>query len=171
MYSKNMVHLIGSHLERYPLMEMRDIYKLLYQSIMGPAHLFADEENAFLSLEKEFDNDELSYEKSVFIDISLEQEIVRINIPVFKRYGSPEQLWKMLRKTKNEIKPDKEKLLCYWIELRKLIESKRIPKLNRDEWYFLNSHLLKKNFPSLGHSLSYKTAYKPSYRVVLKELV
>ncbi|MBN2018105.1 MAG: hypothetical protein JW794_08285 [Candidatus Cloacimonetes bacterium] len=171
MYSKNMVHLIGSHLERYPLMEMRDIYKLLYQSIMGPAHLFANEENAFLSLEKEFDNAEQSYEKSVFIDISLEQEIVRINIPVFKRYGSPQQLWEMLLETRRKIKPDKEKLKSYWIELKTYIENGHISKLHIENWDNLNTELHQRDFPSLSHSKLYKTAYKPSYRVVLKELV
>ena len=34
--------LLGQHLQRYPHMELADIYKLLHQSALGPEHAVAD---------------------------------------------------------------------------------------------------------------------------------
>lgn len=42
MTDKEMIHLLQAHLERYPMMQISDVVKLLYQSEFGPGHLISD---------------------------------------------------------------------------------------------------------------------------------
>jgi len=56
MNQKKMIELIFYHLKRYPAMELEDIYKLLYQSVMGPAHILQNKELAYSYLKKDLNH-------------------------------------------------------------------------------------------------------------------
>ena len=41
---QELLETLDTHLARYPLMALQDMYKLLYQGILGPEHLIAEPE-------------------------------------------------------------------------------------------------------------------------------
>ena len=45
--------LLGQHLQRYPRMELADVYKLLHQAAMGPGHALRDPAQARDALRSE----------------------------------------------------------------------------------------------------------------------
>jgi len=163
--------LITTHLYQYPSMELRDVYKLIYQSVMGPAHILEDEAKAFLYLRAEFEDNYQGFEKSLFSDISLEHELVRVHIPIYKNTGSADQLYDMVRQTATRINPNKTVLNNYWNVLGNLIEEHRFVNFSIDDYKTLTNLLQEQDFPHLSHSEKYKKLYKPSYRIVLKEMV
>ena len=52
MDQKKLIELIFYHLKRYTVMELEDVYKLLYQSVMGPAHILQNKELAYFQKRK-----------------------------------------------------------------------------------------------------------------------
>jgi len=171
MNQKKLIELISYHIERYPAMELGDVYKLLYQSVMGPAHILQNKELAYSYLKNEFDSPNDSYETELYVDISLEYELVRLNIPVFIKTGSVDALYDMMLETQKKVCPDKEKVKSYWIELESLIEDNKFEQFTPYQWNKLNKILCKDVFPHFSHSAVYKNLYRPSYRIVLRELV
>ncbi len=166
-----MIELIFYHLKRYPAMELEDVYKLLYQSVMGPSHILQNKESAYSYLKREFESHDDNYETKLYVDISLDHDLVRLNIPLFRKEGSFDALFDMMLETQKKVRHDKEMLKCYWIELGLLINEKNFEQFTPDTWNKLNKILLENDFPHLSHSKSYKNLYKPSYRIVLRELV
>jgi len=171
MNQKKMIELIFYHLKRYPAMELEDIYKLLYQSVMGPAHILQNKELAYSYLKKEFESHNESYETGLYVDISLDHELVRLNIPVFKKEDSLDALFEMMCETQRKMIPDKDKLKHSWLELGLLIENKNFENFTLNQWGKFNKILCEKDFPHLSHSATYKNLYRPSYRIVLRKLV
>ncbi len=171
MNKKKMIELIYCHLELYPAMELGDVYKLLYQSVMGPAHILQNKELAYSYLKNEFDSPNENHENDLYVDISLDHELVRLNIPVFRKQCSLNALFEMLCETQRKIIPDKDKLKHYWLALGSLIEGNTFEQFTPDRWNRLNKLLNEHVFPHFSHSAVYKNLYRPSYRIVLRELV
>ncbi|HHI87539.1 MAG TPA: hypothetical protein ENK03_01175 [Candidatus Cloacimonetes bacterium] len=152
-------------------MDMVDVYKLIFQSIMGPGHILQNEEKAFLFLKQEYKSNIPVYEKSMYTDIVLENELVRVNIPIYKKVGSADQIFAMMRETAAYITPNKTVLNNYWNTLGDLIKKNRIENLSINDYKILTDFLHDHDFPHLSHSEKYKKLYNPSYRIVLKELL
>jgi len=171
MNQKKMIRLIHTHIARYPAMELDDVYKLLYQSVMGPAHILQNKELAYSYLKREFESHDDNYETKLYVDISLEHDLVRLNIPLFRKEGSLDALFDMMLETQIKARPDEAKLKCYWVKLGSLIEDNYFEQFTPNQWNKLNKILHENDFPHLSHSVTYKNLYKPSYRIVLRELV
>jgi hypothetical protein len=77
----------------------------------------------------------------------------------------------MMLETQIKARPDKAELKRYWVELGLLIKDKKFEQFTPNEWNKLNKILLEIDFPHLSHSKMYNNLYKPSYRIVLRELV
>src|SRR4030042_1109453 len=81
------VRLIGDHVTRYPAMEPADIYKLLYQGVLGPEHLIASPEAFAARLRVEYgtvppDEAELLWEA-----VRPDGALGRVNLRPFKAGG------------------------------------------------------------------------------------
>ena len=94
-------------------MKLQDVYKLLHQSVMGPAHILHNKELAYSYLKKEFKYNFEDYETELYVDISLDHELVRLNIPVYRNHGNADLLFEMLHETAKQITPDKKRLMYY----------------------------------------------------------
>ncbi len=171
MHLKKLIELVTRHMERYPAMKLQDVYKLLHQSVMGPAHILQNEALSYSYLKNEFERIWEDYETELYVDISLDHELVRLNIPIYREKGSVDALFEMMLETAKQITPDKKRLMSCWFELGSLIEDKNFENFTPNEWRELNKILGKKDFPPLSHSATYKDLYKPSYRIVLKDLI
>jgi hypothetical protein len=163
--------LIVCHQRRYPMMQIEDVYKLIYQSIMGPGHLLSDEKRAFAALKKEIANSP-GREKDIFVDISLNIKLVRVNLNVFaKKSGYADKLFSAMKKTAVAIQPDKEKFQEVWETIGEMLLNRNLTIGNYAKWILLTDRLSRDSFPPIVHSSIYRRLYSPSYRVILYDLV
>ncbi len=164
--------LILYHRRLHPSLEPPDIYKLLFQATMGPAHILDNEECAFLYLRRECDDlgqypnaDEILIEP-----VSNKADVIRINLRPFKRESNNiHLLFDCMIQSAIHFSPCEERLRELWKEFTLLT---RYGDLDFDfhEVATLDSTLLNNGFVPMSHSDSYIAKEQPSYRVVLAYL-
>jgi hypothetical protein len=163
--------LINYHFWLYPKMQIEDLYKLIYQSVMGPWHLLQDEREAFQSLKNQIEKG-IGKERELFVNIGLENDLVRVNLNVYKeKTGDAHRLFSAMEKTAEIIKPDKSKLQNVWTTVGEMFASGEICFLDYGLWRELTDLLIQNDFPYISHSKIYRKNYFPLYRIVLKGLL
>ncbi len=158
--------IIGSHLARYPLMTGSDIYKLLFQAVMGSSHAIFDMESARTLLESELMNPGSGPVEPLKDVISPCGRIARINLrPYAEEELDPEVLLSAFIRTGREFtgSEDTLELYCSWFIHMKNndllpVEFRNIDILFRD--------MISSGYPAMHHSAIYRNTYSPSYRVV-----
>lgn len=152
--------LIRTHLTKYPLMELTDAVKLLYQNELGPGHMVSDESACLERLYEEWEA--MLPSSSTHSDgfpsaESIGNGLVRIYLDGLKREELA-VLNAMFCQTANEIRGSQETLIR---NLNCL--SSYFP----DTEHFLSEYK-KQGYPPVSHSASYRLAYRPAYRVVMQ---
>lgn len=150
------------HAYRYPLMEVKDVVKLIYQNEFGPGHLLKDKEKALAWLKEEA---KAEGKKEDNVDIG--NHLIRVNVVGLSDEECIRVLDKMIKTCeacKGSLSSFKEKLNC----IEELL----------DEGYFsfskaeLEVYLLdyaSKGYPMVSHSEKYRCLYNPHYRVINAE--
>lgn len=163
-------NLINSHFQLYPKMQIQDLYKLIYQSVMGPKHILQNEEIAFYYLKNEMENC-IGNEKNLFVNIGLKNNLVRVNLNIFrKQIDDIEKLFSVMQKTAENIQSEKIQLKIVLEEIKILFKKNNLKLFQPSNWINFIEKLERKNFPHISHSEVYKKNYFPSYRVILKEI-
>ncbi|MEA3475209.1 MAG: hypothetical protein U9R23_02000 [Candidatus Cloacimonadota bacterium] len=163
--------LINCHFQLYPKMQIEDLYKLIYQSVMGPGHLLEDEAVAFRSLKNEMEKSS-GKAKNLFIDIGLDNDLVRVNLNAFQeKIGDAQKLFSAIKETAKIIKPDKSKLRKVWVQVGQIFSGGEPHFLSYSTWKEFTEFLQKNSFPHIPHSEIYRKAYLPSYRIVLRKFL
>ena len=155
------------HFRRYPLLQARDIYKLVHQGVFGPGHLVDDEQRARQALVAELA--EVAVRCCVqtverLEPLDPEGRLIRVNLETLRRVpDAADRVLGVLVATARSFAGDAS------IMARRLDEAlewcvREIPE---------QSGILAQmdepqpdGFPALHHSLVYRTAYRPSYRVL-----
>lgn len=169
MNEKKLIHLIKKHIERYPLIQATDVYKLLYQGIFGVRHIIS--EKTWERLIEEADRISLKeyLDEPLTEQISTDKHFVRVNLRPYIRKGlSLRKLYNAMTKTAKD-KGDTEKFISHWITFKNLIKSEEI-EFNPNEIAQIEKSLNKEGPIPRHHSKKYRDAYYPAYRVVKKEL-
>lgn len=162
---KELFHLIQDHNKKRPNMTLNDLYKMVYQSVLGPGHMITDD--AKEKLEKELEEVEASDEEELVENISLDRTIVRINLRPFKFKGlSADKLFEAMKTSAEEIKATKEDLVSLWAEVGNLCAFGCIQEPIDKIQPWIKSW----KYPPGSHSMIYETIYKPAYRVVKKDV-
>lgn len=157
---------IKNHLQKHPKAQAEDIYKYIYQSVFGPAHLLHDKDMAKSELLKEWSSLTQSSIPEEEIEIlDSESSFARLNLRPFKKNGGDvESLYKAIIETAGEMHGQDEKLEQRFnliLASKDIMDKKMVEDLTR----VYNEMKLKK-FPEIHHSDVYKKEYKPAYRVV-----
>jgi hypothetical protein len=150
-------------------MNSQDAYKLIFQGVFGIGHIMGDSAWGYLECEAaQVDLTDLPDE--LFLEsISLDGEMVRVNLRTWLRKGYNLQLLYNAMILSN-VKGDTKIFLKLWDEYMNLVKK---GKLNFDisEAIQLDKLLNREKPQARHHSEAYRKAYKPAYRVVLlKEL-
>lgn len=165
------VPIIQNHLDRYPMLTVQDIYKLIYQVAMGPEHLITYKADAYNRLCDELDKIDASFSQAIYEKIDPEDKLVRLNLGPFKQNnGDPEKLFKAFYQTSSIFKPKVENIQFYNKQVYQLTEDKKFAfDFKQMESFFREKE--SQNFPAVHHSDIYRKSYHPAYRLVLKELL
>lgn len=158
--------LLSSHLERYPAMQLDDIYKLLHQAALGPGHAVKDAAAARAWLEKEaaeLGAGPVEPEKDL---ISPDGRLARVHLRSWLAAGkSLDDLNFAFVGTANSYPPSRDRLEKFCGCLGDLAGTGGIP-FARQEVVAYFDRIAQASYPVVHHSKAYSDAYKPAYRVV-----
>jgi hypothetical protein len=166
-----MIEIILQHLQWYPLMGPRDIYKLIYQGMMGSEHLISSVEGFSNYLAEEFapllpDPDERLLEP-----LRPDQTIMRINLRPYKALQKPvEKLIPALLETARSFKGDAIELQATWEDFILACDLGKVTGFEPGELHQFTTWLEGLDFPAVHHSEAYTREYQPAYRLISAQL-
>lgn len=160
--------LLKEHYKKYPLMQIQDLVKLLYQMEFGPGHMIEWEEKSLANLISEWN--EVNKERSDSVSCIQTEEIgnglVRVFLTSIEESMLP-VLNKVFVDTANHFKGNIEDFQKNLQILREFCEG----YYSDEERNTYLEDYRKEGYPAKGHSPTYRKTYAPSYRVILKSYV
>ena len=159
--------IIWEQFDLYPEMEIQDLYKLVYQGVMGSGHAVSSEAAAQNWLQQELAgvlNE--SHNEPLAEDISADGKVLRINLrPYSAAGGDTDRLLTSFIRTGREYRGTNEELIFWWKAAASIDGCFGIEEMT--EFIEVQQAAY---FPAVHHSQGYRDLYKPSYRVVLREI-
>lgn len=158
--------LIAQHLQRYPRMELADIYKLLHQAAMGAGHAIDNPAAARSRLESEAAQLGAGPADPIVDPISPDSQLARVHL---RAYLAAEHdlgaLADAFVETARVRPADPEKLTKFCACLGDLAQAGGIP-FSRAQVEAYIDDIVTQGYPVVHHSSAYREAYAPAYRVV-----
>ncbi len=151
--------------ELYPGMELSDLYKLVYQGIMGSGHAISSEPEAMDRLRTEAaDPGKAPREEPLYEVISADGEVLRINLrPYIAGGGVTGALLTAFVRTGREYRGSEAELAARW---KNAMELQSV--FSRESMTAYAKEMEGKGWPVLHHSETYRQLYRPAYRVALR---
>jgi len=158
--------LLGHHLQRYPLMQLDDLYKLLQQSALGAGHALDD----ITILRERFESEIASMgsgpEEPLADTISPDGRLARIHLRAYLEAGhATDSLFDAFVQTAREYPPAPEKLVKFCGCVADLAAAGGIA-FDQSEVARYFEQVARNGYPIVRHSAAFRKAYKPAYRVV-----
>ena len=163
--------ILSNQVVRYPRLQLQDLYKLIYQSAMGSEHAIQDMAAARHYLESEVNGLGEGLEEQTLDPISPDRRIVRINLrPYITKGGDPSMLLTAFIRTANEYKGIWAHLRRYWSYVERMAMEEVLP-FAQDELERFFVKMVAGGFPVVHHSMAYRAAYHPAYRVIARDFL
>jgi hypothetical protein len=166
---EKVIALIKLHMERYPALDVLDVYRLLHQSIFGPGHAIKSQKAEKEWLERQT---EILGEGTLtpFVEnIHPGGEVVRLYLrPYIAARGNPNKLLEAYTKSASNVKGNLDTMTQWW-DIFQRSSSAGEPFDGRFD--VRNITLIartrkRENWPASPHSPAYEANYKPVYRVL-----
>ncbi len=162
------MEVLRSQYAQYPLMQLQDFYKLVYQNEFGYGHSITDSTSAWIYLVKEWNDYVLDLENEQLVE-DIGNGFHRINLrPARKRLASPETIFDCYIRSINLMQGSIVSFVDKLLLLKVFFEEAAFGYSQEQLKAFLDD-CSEKGFPILPHSEIYRYNYKPSYRVVNSE--
>lgn len=157
--------IIKRQFELYPGMELSDLYKLVYQGVMGSGHAISSEPEAESRLRMEASNPGTPpLEEPLYEEISTDGEVLRINLrPYMAGGGVTGALLTAFVRTGREYRGSAAELAARWknaMELQSVFSTEAMTAFGKE--------MEERGWPALHHSETYRQLYRPAYRVALR---
>lgn len=155
------------HYGRYPEMEIRDVFKFLYQSTFGCEHMVSSEDAVTEYIEKEFSDIGVGREDVIE---KLDGDYSRVPLSILEKGLSSSTLGKIFCASSKKKVGSQTDLICKLNAARELVNEKLLPY---DVTCF-DSEVEKwrsDGFPAVRHSENFRKTYKPSYRVISNDYI
>ncbi|MBN2258712.1 MAG: hypothetical protein JW704_13000 [Anaerolineaceae bacterium] len=161
--------IILAHMKRYPLMEAQDLYKLAFQAAMGAEHAATNPDYVHLRLMQELGGLTDGPQEPSIDPISPDGRILRVHLrPFILAGGNPLKLSQAFLESARAYRGTTDLLALFWLEVQQQAAGGEIPfQVKELEGYFIERQA--GEFQPVHHSNGFRDAYKPAYRVVLRE--
>jgi hypothetical protein len=170
--AESFTELVRQHLIWYPLMELRDIYKLLYQGMMGSEHLISSAEEFSQYLRREFDPLHPNPSERILEPVRPDQSLLRLNLRAYKCHQLHlDLLIPALLETTQAFSGNLVDLRAVWMGFIQFCEQGRITNIQLDQVYQFTVWLEEHRFPAAHHSEAYVSVYQPAYRLVSNDFI
>ncbi len=157
---------LRAHALRYPLMEPVDAVKLVYQHTMGGGHLVRDQEESLKRLQAELA--QVTQEETMLAE-PLGNGLARMRLAALPAAGlSPQTANRLFVLSANDAQGSMEALK----EALKALRAACTDGIFGFDTARLDAYLegyIRAGCPAPGHSVAYRQAYHPAYRVVRTE--
>lgn len=159
--------LLLNHYNTYPLLQLQDIFKFLYQSSFGCEHAVSCVQSITSRIKEEYEN---KPEKRKSVIEKLDGDYSRIPLSFMNNGLSPETFAKLFFLSAKKEDEGLTRLKQKLEDAKLLINSGVLPFSAEDIENELKSWK-EKGFPALHHSTAFREAYMPSYRVIANEFI
>lgn len=157
--------LLGGHFARHPSMELPDVYKLLHQAALGPAHAIAGDD-AVARLLTEIAALGPGPEEPLVDVISPDGRLARIDLRAYAKAAlDPERLARAFAETAATYPASPDKLAKFCGCLGDLADAGGLPFPRAEVEAYMNAQR-DAGWPAVHHSAAYRSACAPAYRVV-----
>ena len=158
---------ILKHFKNYPKLEIRDLFKYIFQSAFGCEHLVSNEEAALAYIKREYET--VSKTAEPYFE-PLDGEYSRVYLSHLNTGLSPETLARLFCLSAKKEENGKVALEQKIEVAKSLVASGALP-LDRDEFTQKLATWKSLGYPAVHHSDAFRTAYKPAYRVIANRYV
>jgi hypothetical protein len=167
-----LTQLIGEHVERRSAMEPRDVYKLLYQGILGLEHLVASPEGFAARLRAEYEGVSADNAELLWETVRPDGTLGRLNLRPFKaREGDVELLTAACLHTAGQVWGTPDELRAAWATFADLCRAGQWPAFSLPEVLAFSAWIEEREYPAAHHSSRYREEYRPAYRLVASEFL
>lgn len=157
------------HLRRRPRMEVRDVYKLLYQGVFGVSHIMG--EKAWERLKEEAERVDLldHLDEPLVEPVSVDGRFLRVNLrPYLRQGGDLRTLYRAMLESSEHV-GDPTEFVSLWGMFKEAAAEQDLDF--DDETIRLYDRSLEETGPEpRHHSAAYREAYYPAYRVVMRRI-
>lgn len=152
----------------YPNMQIQDAYKWLYQATLGGEHAAMDAERSRSRLNEEWNLlGDASFDEELWEPLRKDISIGRLHLRPFKQLkGSIDSLNEAFLTSSREHVSEHKSFVSVWCELGNKLSSSPTVGLTHSVWIDFHVEIKEVNFPAISHSESYRTAYRPAYRIL-----
>ncbi|HEY66027.1 MAG TPA: hypothetical protein G4O02_15805 [Caldilineae bacterium] len=164
--------MVDEHIVQHPVVEPCDVYKLLYQGVLGPEHLIASPEDFAARLRAEYQAVSPDEAEPLWEAVRPDGALVRLNLRPFKaRGGDVEWLITACLRTAERAWGTKEELRDVWAAFVELCRAGQWEVFPLPEVLALSVWLEEHGYPPVHHSARYKEANKPAYCLVCSKFL
>lgn len=156
--------ILRAHAARYPKMQPADAVKLIYQNEFGGGHLITDENAALTYLKSEYAA--TRKDPSAFLYEEIGNGIVRIHLAALDERDL-DALGRAFLRSAAAHHGTKERFREKLAVLDALTQT-QLFSFDADTLRRYLSQYEAAGYPAVSHSLCYREAYRPAYRIVLK---
>jgi hypothetical protein len=165
--------LIRTHVNRYPAIDILDVYKLLHQAVFGPGHAITNQRATREWLERESELLVPSYDEAILENIHPQGQIVRVHLrPYLAVRGNLEKLLDGYIRSAAAVQGNIETMTAAWNVFQSMAESNELPvnRFSARTVALVGRTRASENWPASHHSPAYDQTYKPAYRVLTLSL-
>jgi hypothetical protein len=167
-----LLDLLRQHLAWYPQMQLRDVYKLVYQAVLGSQHLVASVEEFSRYLELEYQNLTPDPHQQLFEPLRPDGSLFRINLRPYKsRQLGLSPLINPLLMTAKLVSGTRVELQSTWQAFSQLCQQGYLADFDLEALRQLTVLLRQQDYPAMHHSETYRKLYQPAYRLVATSLI
>ena len=164
---ESLLNLIQQHLSWYPLMQPRDVYKLLYQGVMGSEHMIHSQQEFTSYLHVEFEQLQPDPTQHLLEPIRPDGSLLRLNLRRYKsRQFDLDLLAQFLMKTAQLITGTQAELRATWDIFVHLCHDSQLSVFDINAVDQFSRKLNQLDYPAMHHSETYAREYQPSYRLL-----
>jgi hypothetical protein len=161
--------LIAIHLERYPELEILDVYKLFHQAVFGPGQVIKNQKAAREWLERESELLRPTAEQALIESVHPEGRHVRLHLrPYLAEQGSLAQLLIAYAESSRSVEGNPETMQAYWSSFQTMIQNGKF-KFDPRTTALIGRVRGAEKWSNSHHSPIYNYYYKPAYRVLLRD--
>ena len=162
--------IIDFHMEKYPGIQSQDIYKMVYQGVLGPGHLGIEKSKILYYLDEELSQIDADPYQPLIENISPDSSFIRIDLHRYKfeNYSS-DDLARLILKSSIIEADAKMEFIRIWQDIARKVERGRFG-LDREKFREFNQYIIENDYPVVHHSEEYIKLYDPAYRVISLEV-
>jgi hypothetical protein len=160
---------IVEHVERYPELEIQDLYKLLHQAALGNRHASGHGSDSHDWIADDLSSAPVDLALPLFERLSPDGRLVRVNLrPLIASGGDRDRLDTAFRRTAHTFEGSTERLESYLAIAGEMSRKGKLRFLPEEVSAFF-AEMKERDYPPVHHSERYRTLYLPAYRVVLRQ--